>query len=645
MSTHRDQRDRSDGAVIAAPSTDSHSRRGRAIVAGLLSLQAAWSIYSIVISGVRFRGLPGGPTVSVAIILAIYVPAATLLLRQAQAGDRAVTRLFVVVAVLTSIRFYAPLLLLDLRSPFPSAEEQLAAAFLRELAAGQEQYRLSHGAYTTSVDSVLGQPSMFTPEVTLATRGADFGWNAIVRTGALTCRIFVRDSTLRTESRQIEGEPDCGVYRPLDEKQRERSVFVAIPGRRILLGPDDISGVWPQHLGGARRTGRSSDSSRVVSPRSWTSRVGGQLRAPVAIVGNQVFVGAHGNGEFVALTLDSGLVAWRVRAPNWIHHEPAVSKDLAIVGFGNNATPQRRLGIPIVGTPPSGVVAFERTTGRERWIRFTGASVMASPTIFDSSVIFMTGRAEVGALRLTDGHELWSTRLRGWAPMSNLLLADSEVVASIEPTEVCALNAIDGTQRFCRSLGWGWGAGHASPALAGSTIIQVMEAWSWSHLLTNLIGVPLESLDPISTLRVVSLDLRSGAILWATEIRGPRHHVVGHIAGTPTVDEGVAYIPLPTIGAIVAISTASGRLIWRSSVSPARGAVTKVHNRIFAATTGTHYVVLSTVDGQPICSADLPSPSDRSDLIISGLTGVLTLVDGSVLARPVDDWLTCRMSD
>ncbi len=225
--------------------------------------------------------------------------------------------------------------------------------------------------------------------------------------------------------------------------------------------------------------------------------MGGELLASAAVVGNQVFVGAHGSGEFDALTLDSGTVGFRIRVPDWIHHEPVVTADLVIVAFGNNETNLEGH----VGTDPSGIAAYDRRTGIERWYHYTARTAMTSPVIDDSIVAITSGREAIG-WRVTDGKELWRTTLPSAAPMGNPLLIDTVMFVGLEPATICALNVRTGQGLFCsREANWaGGGGGHASLSSAGKTVLHVSaqgvplaerihEGW-WRYALASLLRLP-----------------------------------------------------------------------------------------------------------------------------------------------------------
>lgn len=115
----------------------------------------------------------------------------------------------------------------------------------------------------------------------------------------------------------------------------------------------------------------------------------------------------------------------------------------------------------------------------------------------------------------------------------------------------------------------------------------------------------------------------------------------GHIAGTPTISEGLAVAPIPLLGEVVALTANTGVVQWRKKVSPARGSVTIVGRKVFFATTHKSYAVLDMHTGQSLCEAPLPQTLDRAALTVLGETGVLVFSDGMIRAAPVREWMEC----
>ncbi len=564
-------------------------------------------------------------------------------------------------ALTLSFRFYSPLVFRKIYPPLnpaeviASAESPAIVAFLRELAAAEEQYRLLNHSYSPRLAALQQwMPATSRTNVEIRTR-ADTGWVARVSNGKISCTIWVRDSSLKPARENVEGSPACGTAPESRTRLHRINTVLAASLIESPFHASDITGEWRQHRFDAQRSGVTAFDPKAPAYR-WTAMIGGPLRSSVAIAGNQVFVGSHANGEIVALSLDSGKEGFRVRAPNWIHHEPVITDRLVIFGFGNNEPSDSNPRF--LGSPPSGIVAYDRMTGREVWRRYTRGSVMSSPALRDSLVVIVTGSHEVITYRVRDGAQLRSTTLPDYSPMANPAIADSLFIIGVEPTTLCAVGIRSGRRVYCHVLSSGsWGAGHASAAIAGDLALQVYEEdldgsggtaeSGFLVMLRRIIGLPprRHGARPPTARReqvMVALRWRDGTEAWRARLGEGTLSATGHTAGTPVVSGNLAFVPSPVSEKVVAVDTRTGRVLWSAPVNPARGSVVVIGNSVIAATRDTGLVVLDAATGAVRCRQRLPQVADRAGLTVSGSTGVLTLTEGIIMARPIASWLSCR---
>lgn len=599
----------------------------------LIGVQGALIVWAVG-RGTRFTFGSISQTGVAIVVACAYAVCALSLSPRARPWPRRYRLLALAPAMLITCRFYVPIAVESRGSPLRTPEEQRLRIFLRELSAAQEQFRLHQGRYANTIDPLraLAQPPSGS-DVRLVAHGSG-GWSARAAMGRAACSLWARDSTLRQAAWEPEGAPMCGRQEERPPTSVERTVSAPVV-RETGFARADVLGTYSQHRGDAQRTGIAAESMPNAGFR-WAYRVGGELRASAAVAGNQVFVGAHGNGELDVLSLTTGALGFRVRAPNWIHHEPAITADLVIVGFGGEA--------------PHGVVAYDRRTGVERWRQYARGHVMTTPVVADSLVVVATGANEALGLRVLDGSVAWRSPLPSSGPMSNPLLRDSVLLVSLERTMVCALSVRTGARLFCRSLSSrGEGAGHSSLTSAGAAMLMVynedMSLWDavrshrWRYLLLHLAGFGGEI---VRNQVVVAFDPTDGSVWWRLPLAYGSKKTYGHTAGTPAYVDRVAYVPSPFSGFVTAVRVDSGRLLWATDVSTARGSVSVTRGAVFAAGVGPFYSVLDAATGAIRCRGSLPGASDRAGLTIAGSTGVLTLRTGEVLARSLSDWLACH---
>jgi len=639
------------------PSTEKWRRRSRRFLIAFFAVHLVLFEVSA-LAGLAFTGPPGRRTAGALLTALVFGSALAALAAAPRPSTRLLRPLVIAVALLLTIRFHLPRVfngtykqvVFGSSTRPPTETQERLVGFLRELAAAQEQYRMRQRSYAPSVDSLLPWVTPLPGSELSLTRHDKKGWAARVSFNGSTCSVWVRDSTLRGNIREFEGSPTCDADFPRTPNQLVHTVLA--PSRpEAGFRVKDLGGRWAQHRADERRTGMAR--SGAGGAYRWTTRIGGEILGPVAVAGNQVFVGAHGNGEFAALSLDSGTLGFRLRAPNWIHHEPAVAPELVILGFGNNETAPGlgpRGVAAFGGSAPSGAAAYDRRTGIERWRHYTSGTVMTTPVVHDSVVAVIAGN-ELIAWRLSDGSEVWRALLPGVSPMGNPLLLDTLLIIGVEPATLCALDVRTGEHLFCRVLSTSARtAGHSSAAAADGFVLKILTegvslsravrtGW-WMKALLRLVGVA--SLEDLLEQEIVASESASGRERWRVHLGIGNLQQPGHTAGTPTVADGVAYVPSPINGRIIAVRTDSGRVLWSTDVNTARGSVLVTRGAVLAATRDTNFVVLDAATGRVRCRQRLLGLSDRAGPTVAGETGILALRNGMVLARPLSDWLNCR---
>jgi len=166
-----------------------------------------------------------------------------------------------------------------------------------------------------------------------------------------------------------------------------------------------------------------------------------------------------------------------------------------------------------------------------------------------------------------------------------------------------------------------------------------VRAGLWKFLFTRLLGIEGTAGQQFA----VAIELASGRERWRAplgDISGAT--VQGHIAGTPVVVDGVAYVPSPLNGHVTAIRAESGAVLWSTPIRAVRGSVLVTKGAVLTATSDASLVVLDAATGKERCRQKLPAASDRAGPTLAGQTALLALRNGLVLARPIDDMLQCR---
>jgi outer membrane protein assembly factor BamB len=596
----------------------------------------------------RFATIPGGWATALFGIGSATLLALFPLLSQ-KTAPRRWRWLFVVPAVMIAVRFYFPLFKRAVYKSDPwsdgtpanvlVADAVRAVETLRFVASAQEQVRIRTGRYASRREELAEflPTAMADVVLTLKSEGIRW-WSATAQVGPTSCRMMVGAPLGDLEDFQ-DGVPSCSQQPAVAVRSRVRRVPFSGQPVETRSGID-MRGVWLQHRGDVSRSGAVAGST---IPVRWNRRHSGELRTSVSVAGDQLLVGSHGNGEVASYRTTDGAMQWRIRAPNWLHHEPIIASDFVVYGFGNNEDFKdgRQIGF---GSPPSGFDVVERATGQLRWRWLTSSTAMSAPVVSGSLVIGRERNGVVHAWDATTGREQWRQELPApsYGPMTNPLLLDSVLAITSDPAKWAVLRVSDG-----KIIGQGdfphaarKGAGHTSPAARGSTLVMnfndepagLGSFQTWSRLF---IGAEEASLS------IAAVNWETKTTVWRARLSGVFRPTVGHFAGTPVLTDSAVIMPLPTIGEVASLSAETGVINWRARVFPARGSVSVHQGRVFSATTNKTWVVLDERTGKRLCEAPLRGPVDRAPLTITGATGILTLVDGLVVAAPLTDWFTC----
>jgi len=275
---------------------------------------------------------------------------------------------------------------------------------------------------------------------------------------------------------------------------------------------------------------------------------------------------------------------------------------------------------------------------------------MTSPVVGDSLVAVLTTDNEAVAWRISDGHEAWRTTLLSHSWMGNPRIMGDIVIFGIKLTRLYVLTLSSGSMDYCTAVkGKGRGAGHASVAVADDlvlltydediSVLPAVRAGLWRFLTTRLLGTE----NTAGQQFLVALELATGRERWRVPLGGISGATVqGHIAGTPGILDGFAYIPSPRNGHVTAVRADSGRVLWFTPIKAVRGSVLVTQGAVLSATTDAALVVLDAATGKERCRQTLPAASDRAGPTLAGKTALLALRNGLVLARPIDDMLHCH---
>ena len=426
-------------------------------------------------------------------------------------------------------------------------------------------------------------------------------------------------------------------------------VVMALPRRGTTGDPVVTAGgagsPWLQHRGNARREA-VLESEGAEGP-GWRTPMHSQIRASASAAGDMVLIGGHGTGLLVALDRRTGARRWSARAPNWIHHDAVSDGRIVVVGFGDSDR-------SFLGRAPSGVAAFDLATGRRLWTEFEDRSVMTSPTILDSLVVYASSGGVVRKRLLATGQLLGTQELPGAVIMGPPVRTGDTLVATLDNSRICAVALATMERHWCREYHDLRMLGHASAAIDHGVVVISAVATALTPSPAELLRLPVRMQatllrevlfprydDEFAGQFVLGLDITTGAVIWRSGFFPRRRSVQGHSAGTAAIQDGVGVMVLPMADTVVAFDVATGAMQWGSSANKSRGPPLILGDQVIISGRNGVIELRQLQNGALQCTLRREVGYDRAGPILTGGMVVFANLDGEIEAIPASALLAC----
>lgn len=259
-----------------------------------------------------------------------------------------------------------------------------------------------------------------------------------------------------------------------------------------------------------------------------------------------------------ALNPGDGRLQWSLQTPNSVFAAPIVANHRLLVGVGN-AVFARRSSSPattpgmVRGVGPSGLYAYNATTGEPLWTLPTTGADQAPATVVGHTVYLASGNRRFYALSLQTGHVDWSIDLGHYVSRSSpRVLGHYAYMGGAGPLGVLAVNLKTHTLAWDRPL---------PEAIQG--LDDTPMAVTPDRLITAALTKPSRNASDRrrDAATLYALNPTTGATVWSRTLAdGPAPQFKA--TGTPTVNAGVVYTGNALNGRVVAVSLQSGTLLW-----------------------------------------------------------------------------------
>jgi outer membrane protein assembly factor BamB len=322
--------------------------------------------------------------------------------------------------------------------------------------------------------------------------------------------------------------------------QREDNSELAVADRPIALPPPRLNESWSQP-GGVPSNAPGHLALGGESKNAWSADAGtgssfyGKLTATPIVYDNKVYT-LDAAGKVSAFSISGGSAAWRVSLT------PKSEKDQEGYGGGLAADSGRIYAATGFGY----VVALDAHNGNKLWEKYVGSPVRTSPTVAAERVFVLSKEGQVFCLSGSDGTELWN--FRGMPERASLLsnaspAVDGDVVVVPFPTgDLVALRISDGHPLWSETLSRTRSASSmaamsdtARPVIDGGTVFAVAHGgrmvatsqktgerlWSLTVPSSQAPWVAGDSVFVVDTGgQLMAISRRDGKVEWTAKLPG-----------------------------------------------------------------------------------------------------------------------------
>lgn len=450
----------------------------------------------------------------------------------------------------------------------------------------------------------------------------------------------------RGEDPSTEFTPCAGRVAPAADRfvlpARGAEVSAGVAASMEAAAPDgdtiaDSLESWSQYRHDAEHDGVLT-AAEHAGRFTWHGKVSGEVRSTPSVAAGVLIVGSHGAGTLAAFDAHTGEKLWSHRLPNWIHQDAVSNGEFVVVGFGDNHA-------SFTGRLPAGVAAYSLHTGVRAWTVFDESSIMTSPVIVDSTIVYASASGRLRRRDLATGALLDERRLPGGVIMAPPALVGDTLVVALDVATVCAVHVRTFGTLWCREFPKAFMMGHYALTVSGGVVYaassQVLQALTlrevlqtpadrWPYVVEALVSPRFFAAGQ----RLYALSLHDGTVRWQSGIRVATRDVGGHPAGTAVVSGRYGAIMYPAQDSLVGFDVVSGAVRWTLSGRGTRGPLLLHDGLVIHAGRDGGIESRDIATGALRCRVKLGVGFDRAGPTIAGDALYVADVEGGVHAIP-----------
>lgn len=206
---------------------------------------------------------------------------------------------------------------------------------------------------------------------------------------------------------------------------------------------------WLQFRGNPQLTGVAATNPAKTLRLLWTFEASDAIESSAAIANSAVYVGV-GNGEVVALDLQTGKQKWKYKAGEGIgESSPAVADGVVYIG-------------DLIGT----LHAINAADGKARWTFKTGGEIKSSPVVSAGKVMVGSYDGSLYAVDAAKGELAWQYKTNAQVHATPAIVNGMALISGCDGI-LRAIRISDGQQAYEVQIGSYTGA---SPAVDGQHV-------------------------------------------------------------------------------------------------------------------------------------------------------------------------------